>query len=210
MTAMENGNRKLPVIDIAGAEFYVDAVKSVLIDTKDRNNVIRPLDMLVLDTHIEMLFDKVTRNAKWNNWRDMDNERYEYVWLRHLEVYDTEGAKIRLGRESALIPKNLPVIDVEGVKFLCDGQHTRLLQQDNPYNQIHKNDMVSKEGIMGFYFDTQKNVVPFPHELESVKSNGQLPSHIRFVPASEINRKVTQAENNIDCELPKSKGPRLA
>lgn len=206
---MNSGNRKLPVINIAGAEFYVDAVESVLIDTRDKNNTITPMDMLVLDDHTEMLFDKQTRNCKKDNWAVGNSERYAYVWLHPFEVYDIEGAKIRLGHEGTLIPKNLPVIDIEGVKFLWDDQRTRLLQRDNPYNQIHKSSMDLKGGVMGIYFDTQKKVVPFPHEIESHRANGRLPQHIRFVPAAEINQKVQLAKNAVNRPLPRKKGIRI-
>lgn len=206
---MEQEERKLPVIDIAGAGFYVDAIHMVLIDTNDKDNIIHMMDLLDVGDHFEMLFDKVTRNVKKNDWRIWDNDRYEYVWLRPFEVYDIEGAKIRLGHENKLIPEKFPVIDVDGVKFLWDKQHTRLLQQDNTFNHINKNDMQFNKGIIGFYFDRQRKVVPFSHELEILKVNGKLPPHIRFVPSSEITEKVRKAEKAVDREPPRNKGMKV-
>ena len=205
---MEQEERKLPVIDIAGAGFYVDAIHMVLIDTNDKDNIIHMMELLDVGDHFEMLFDKVTRNVK-NDWRIWDNDRYEYVWIRPFEVYDIEGARMRFGHESKLISKELPVIDVDGVKFLWDKQHTRLLQQDNTFNHINKNDMQSNKGIIGFYFDRRRKVVPFPHEVEALKVNGKLPSHIRFVPTSEITEKVRKAKKAVDRASPRNKGIKL-
>src|SRR3546814_555828 len=152
---IEDNRRELPAIDIAGVEFYVDAVRQLLIDTANVENTISTLDMMMLDDHMELLFDKETRNIKEGNWTERDDERYDYVWLRPLEVYDTEGAEILLGHEGQLIPKDMPVIDVEGVPFLWDKSTSRLLQQDIPWNQVSKSDMQQHDDGVGFYFDTQ-------------------------------------------------------
>lgn len=206
----ENENRKLPVIDILpGATFYVDAVKQLLIDTENPNNTISPMEMLSLEDHSEFVFDKQTRNLKPGNWMETDNHRYVLVWLRPLEVYDIEGAKIRDVQEGSLIQKNLPEINIEGVKFLWDRQHTLLLQKDNPYNQIHKSTMDMRGGIMGIYFDKHKKIVPFPHEINSRQPDEKLPLHIRFVPSSEINQKIRLAEAKLKHPTPKRKGMQI-
>lgn len=206
----EHQSRKLPVVDLLpGATFYVDALKQLLIDTQDSTNTISPLEMLQLEDHYECVFDKQTRNLKQGNWRENDNERYVYVWLRPLEVYDVEGAKIRLGHEDILIPKNLPVIDIEGVKFVWDLERTLLLQKENPYNQIHKSTMDMRGSTMGIYFDKHKKLVPFPHEINARQADEKLPPHIRFVSASEINQKIRLAEAKLKHQAPKRKGMRV-
>lgn len=206
----ENEDRKLPVIDILpGATFYVDALKQLLIDTQNRTNTISPLEMLQLEDHYECVFDKQTRNLKLDNWRAIDDQRYVYVWLRPLEVYDIEGAKIRQGHEDILIPKNLPVIDIEGVKFIWDRGRTLLLQKENPYNQIHKSTLDMRGGEMGIYFDRLKKLVPFPHEINARRTDEKLPPHIRFIPVSEINQKIRLAEAKLKHPAPKRKGMRV-
>lgn len=204
----EHRGRKLPVIDIAGVEFYVDAERYVLTDTQNSNNIITGLDMLWADDHFELLFDKQRRNIKPENWDERDGDRYEYVWLRPLEVYDREGADILLGHEGQLIPDDLPVIDIEGIGFLWDGAHTRLLQKDMPYNQITKNDMQRHDEGIGFYFDTERKVVPFPHELEQLRKAGNLPAHIRFVHQQDIVRKINEQEQ-LKQEQTNRKGCRI-
>ncbi|WLD24314.1 hypothetical protein NU10_02620 [Flavobacterium dauae] len=202
-------NRKLPIVEIVpGVRFYADAVNQLLIDTENSTNTISPLEMLPLEDHYECVFDLHTRNIKKDNWRETDNRRHVYVWLHPLEVYDSEGAKIRDAREGSLLKKNLPVIDIDGVKFLFDRSKTLLLQKDNPYNRIHKSTMDIRGGEMGLYFDRQKKVVPFPHEIEALHAQGGLPSHIRFVAVSEINRKINQAEKSVKPQIPKRKGMR--
>lgn len=206
---MEDQKRKLPIINIAGTEFYVDAVNMELTDTKDPENIIHSMDMLILDDHLEMLFDKRTRNVKSGDWSEGDNARYEYIWLRHFEFYDIEGARIRSGQGGRLYPENLVPIELEGTKFYWDRENKRLMDQDNPYNQVQKNDMVLKDGKMGFYFDGQRKLVPFPHELERLKSNHRLPPYIRFVTAEEIIKKIADVKCTISSEPQKSKGRKL-
>src|SRR5690606_2154266 len=135
----ENENRKLPVIEIVqGAEFYVDAVNSELTDTRNPNNKIHLLDMIILSDHLELLFDKKIRNVKTGSWDAGDDDRYAYVWLRPMPVYDVEGAKILVAKDVQQLPENLPVINIDGTRFLWHRQGTELLQEDNPFNQIHK------------------------------------------------------------------------
>lgn len=186
--------RKLPVIEIAGAEFYVDGKNGILIDTCDQNNIITPFDMCWADDHYEMLFDKEKRNSKTGDWFEWESERHEYIWLRPLEVYDPEGAMAKLGHEAQLIPKNLPVIEIEGVQFLWDRTNTRLLQKDMPYNQITKNDMQVYAAGTGCYFDTEKKWVLFPHEVEQLLSAGNRPQHIRFVHQEDIVQRINEQE----------------
>lgn len=194
---MKQENKKLPTLSLAGAEFYVDATQGLLTDTQNRENRIHIYEMLGLDDHFEMVFDKQIRNLKETDWNYTDQERYEYIWLRDLGVYDPDGANKNLTKEDILFLKDLPVIDIEGVKFLWNEQSSRLLQEDNPWNVIAKNDMTQREGIMGCYFDTQKKWVPFSHELPS--DIRVLPAHISFVPTSEINQKILLAQQKKSC-----------
>lgn len=206
----EHENRKLPVIEIVpGAAFYVDAVNSELTDTRNPNNKIHLLDMIILSDHLELLFDKKIRNVKKGRWNKDNGKRYEYLWLRPLPVYDVEGAKVLVAKDVQHLPKNLPEIDIDGTRFLWHRALSELLQADNPFNQIHKCTMDMRKGEMGVYFDREKKVVPFPQEIEGLLIDGQLPPHIRFVPASEINQKIRRAEAALNHPAPKRKGMRV-
>ncbi|MBT2621887.1 hypothetical protein [Chryseobacterium sp. ISL-6] len=204
---MNKENRKLPTINLAGAEFYVDATCGLLTDTLNGANSIHIYEMLMLDSHFEMVFDKHTRNLKESDWTNIEDERYAYLWLRPLGVYDPDGAKEKLTEEDLHFLKNLPVIDIEGVNFLWEKQTGHLFQQENPWNMIAKNDAVQSEGVTGFYFDTNKKVVPFPHELPSAK--GMLPAHISFIPVSKINQKILLAgQQKTNQAVSRNKGKR--
>lgn len=189
---MNQENRKLPTVNLAGTEFYVDASQGMLIDTLNSSNHFHIYEMLRLDDHFEMVFDKKTRNLKEGNWTDISGERYEYIWLRPLGVYDPEGAKKCLTDEDLLFLKSLPGVDVEGVKFLWEEESGLLFQEGNPWNIIAKNDAVQRDTVMGFYFDKEKSLVPFPNEIPSDKA--KLPPSITFVPLSEINLKIRKAQ----------------
>jgi hypothetical protein len=192
---MEELERMLPVINLLeGVDFYVDASKGQLIDTKDKSNIISVFDMLFLEDHFELLFDKSVRNVKESEWTT-GNESHEYLWLRRLEVYDPEGAKQSATENQLLKFKSFPVIEIEGIKFLWDGEQNLIRQQDNPWNAIYKNDLTFRSGAEGFYFDTQQKLVPFPHELPQEKEG--LPDHIKFVLKSELNVKIQRAEHGM-------------
>lgn len=205
---MKQEKRTLPEVTIEGIPFYADAIREVLIDKENPDNTISTAAMLPQEDHYEFVLDKETRTLKPHNWGDLLNERYAYVWIRPLEVYDSEGAKIRIGQEDGLIPKNLPAIDIDGTKFLWDRENTRLLQKDNPYNQIHKCSFDVRSGDMGIYFDRKRKMVLFPQETQQFDYNGALPKDIRFVSAAEINRKINRAENPAKREVHKKKRMR--
>lgn len=204
---MKDENIKLPTVNLAGAEFYVDATRGLLIDTLNSDNHFHIYEMLRLDDHFEMVFDKKTRNLKESDWIHITDERYEYLWLRPLGIYDPEGAKKCLTEEDLLFLKDLPIIDIEGVKFLWEKESSLLFQQDNPWNVIAKNDMKSQEGKGGFYFDRQKNIVPFPHEMPSDAT--QLPAHIIFIPDSEITQQIQRAQQQTVKNILLKKGRKL-
>lgn len=206
---MKQKERNLPEVDVGGIPFYADALRGMLIDKENKDNTLSTTDMLRLEDHYEFVFDKQTRSLKPHNWGDVLNERYAYVWLRHLEVYDIEGASIRLGHEGSLMPENLPAIDMDGTEFLWDRQRTRLLQKDNPYNQIHKCSFDVRGGEMGIYFDRNRKVVVFPHEMEKLQQNDRLSTDIRFIPAAEINKKIKLSEAKQKRSFPKRKGMRV-
>src|SRR5690606_19362419 len=113
----EHIGRRLPVIDIAGVEFYVDAEQGLLIDTANNANTISKQEMLWTDDHLEFLFDKEARNISSGSWNEREHGRHEYVWLRYLEYYDPEGATKLLGLHRPQLPQTLPVIDIEGTAF---------------------------------------------------------------------------------------------
>ncbi|UIR57843.1 hypothetical protein LZQ00_08475 [Sphingobacterium sp. SRCM116780] len=205
-----NEERILPTIEIAGAYFYVDSLHDILIDTADKNNTIHVLEMMVLEDHYEMLFDKVNRNLKEYNWLERDDNRYEYIWLHPLEIYDPEGAKIALERSNVNLER-FPVIDIAGIPFLWNQQRSCLMLCENPFNRIHKcSYTTSDNGTWGIYIDTDKKVLPFPYELEALKSkNGNLPAHIKFVDISQINNQINAMKNKQAIPL-KRKKPRLS
>jgi hypothetical protein len=198
---MEELERNLPIISLVeGADFYVDAFNGQLIDTKDKSNIIYEFDMLFLEDHFEMLFDKSARKVKETGWEwTFGNPRYPYIWLRRLEVYDPEGAKKSATEEQLLKFKSLPIVEIEGIKFLWDRQQALLRRQDNPWNAVYKNDMGFRSGTEGFYYDTQRNLVPFPHELSLAKE--ELPEHIKFVPKSVLLEKIQRAEHAKCCKV---------
>lgn len=209
----EAENRNLPLVALfPGTTFYADAVHQVLIDTEDKNNTISVLEMVRLEDHYEFLFDCRTRNLKKDDWRKNNSEQQVYVWLRPLEVYDVEGAKIRDSKE-ILNPfaagKKLPEIDLAGVQFLWDREHTALLQKDNPYNQILPCSMDMRGEVAGIYFDKQKKVVPFPHEIHARSTKERLSSEIIFIPLAEINKKIMIAEKPFNRLVPKRTGKRI-
>src|SRR5690606_2272197 len=140
--------------------------------------------------------DKKLRNVKIGSWDAGDDDRYAYVWLRPMPVYDEEGAKILVAKDVQQLPENLPVINIDGTRFLWHRQGTELLQEDNPFNQIHKCTMDIRKREMGVDFDREKKIVPFPHEIDRLQIDGELPSHIRFVSTSEIDRKSTRLNSS--------------
>lgn len=203
---MNQENRKLPTIDLAGAEFYVDAKSNVLIDTRNSSNTIHPHEALVLEDHFEIVFDKQTRNLKESDWTNIDDDRYAYIWLRPLGVYDPEGAKEKRSADDLERLASLPTIDIEGTKFLWEDRTSLLLQKDNPWNTISRNDLELRNGVAGIYFDKEKKVVPFPHEMPSDKTI--IPNHISFVLFSEINKEVLRAKQQKPQHNPSQKKGR--
>ena len=190
---MDKQSRNLPEVNIGGATFFADALRGVLVDKDNKDNLIYTGDMLRLDDHFEFVFDKHNR-CLTNSNDGLEHDQFAYIWLRPLEVYDVEGAKMRLDNEEVSIPRNLPIIKIEGTAFLWDKCRTRLLQKDNPYNQIHKCSLDIHQGELGIYFDKRQKVVVFPQERKRFEQNGGLPEHIRFIPSAIINRKIRQAE----------------
>ena len=206
-------NRILPVVELfPGTTFYVDAINGILIDTENKDNTLSTGEMMSLEDHFEFLYDKKNRNIKWDDWRAPRGERYIYLWIRPLEVYDIEGARLRDAQDSPSTSKknkDLPEVDIGGTKFFWDDYNTVLKQKDNPYNRIYRCSMDKRGNVWGLYFDTQKKLSLFPHEIPSYDPTEKLPSHITFIPETEINKKLQKAINDITRKVSKGKGKRL-
>ncbi|MDR6546521.1 hypothetical protein J2810_002580 [Chryseobacterium rhizosphaerae] len=183
-----------------------------MIDTKNKDNTLSTGEMMRLEDHFEFLYDKNNRNIKWDDWTAPRGERYIYLWIRPLEVYDIEGAKLRDAQNSPSTSnkdKDLPEVNIGGTKFLWDTSNTVLKQKDNPYNRIYRCSMDMRCNVWGLYFDTQKKLSLFPHEIPSYAPTEKLPSHILFIPETEINKKILKAENDLTKKFSKRKGNRL-
>jgi len=197
--------RKLPVLqldDIPGADFFVDSLNQVLIDIQNVDNKIYLLEMINLDDHSEFIYDKTKRNLKEGSWCDFDrdDERFSTVWIRPLEVYDIEGAKLYLDQHPFTL-EGLPVISIKGTDFYWSEYGEQLIQCDNPFNRICKKDTLYSymNGEEGIYFDVNKKVSLFGYELcrEMQKMRGSetvLPHHIEFISHSSLSEQVSNAK----------------
>jgi hypothetical protein len=190
---MKEQKRKLPIVDIGGAEFFADAYKGWFIDTLNPENTIHPLSIIMLEDHLELLFDRHTRNIKASNWREWDDDRYKHILLHHVEFYDPEGMELAMKESGKNINRDLPVVEIEGVKFLWDNSLTALRQQDNLWNMIRMNDYSWDGDVHGFYFDVIRKVVPFRHEIPILKPGIRLPIHLKFIPYVRINEGINTA-----------------
>lgn len=194
---MNQPNRVLPTIELSCDRFYVDAYKQELIDTQKQDNVISIWNMLQLDDHLELVYDKAIRNAKESNWPEAKGDRYDYIWLRPLGFYDNEGAILALREAGRSLLTDLPTVDLAGVPFYWHERYGELAQVDNPWNRIGKGDYTVHEKAWGIYFDTERKVVPYPHELPPIKPCAPLPAHLLFFPWTEVNQKIQQARIGI-------------
>lgn len=214
----EQENRKLPIIEIVlGVEFYVDALKYMLIDTQDNRNTIQVRNMDHIGKHLEMVFDKSTRNIMPNNWKQHYpyDDRYERVCLYPLEYYDREGAK-KLWKYEGVFAPDMIEIDIKGVTFLFDHEIALFREKDCLYNTISRADMFwdSKE-VYGFYFDTKRKATPFTHENIKYMKNEERPPHIAFIDLQEIGKKIREESRKLrEAKAPQKKekkvtGPKL-
>lgn len=200
---------KFPVINIAGVDFYVDAIPQQLIELDNPSNIIKTKDLAWTGSHFEMVFDKESRTAKKPGFfSELYGTQYEYVWLRPLTVYDEEAARVLLEAGKPYLLKDLPVIDIEGVNFMWYRDAFSIQQQSCPWNEITPSDMRLHHDGVGFYFDTRQKVALFPHELERILLSGKLPQHIRFVHQQDIVRKINKQEQ-LKQEQTNRKGYRI-
>lgn len=206
---MKHPNRELPVTELSGDKFFVDAYKLQLIDTQKQDNVISIWNMLQLGDHLELLYDKAIRNAKESSWSEAKGDRYDYIWLRPLGFYDNEGAIMALQEAGRSLQTDLPKVELAGVPFYWHEQIGELWQVDNPWNRIGKGDYTVHEIAWGIYFDTERKVVPYPHELPVIKPCEPLPTHLRFFPWTEVNEKIQQARIGFVSEPARKPGQKI-
>lgn len=206
---MNKYNRELPVTELSGDKFYVDAYNQELIDTQKQDNVIPIWNMLQLDDHLELVYDKSIRNAKESSWPDAKGDRYEYIWLRPFGFYDNIGAMMRMQEAGLSFETDLPKVDLAGVQFYLHESFSGLSQVENRWNRIDKHDFSVYDKVWGIFFDSHKKVVPFPHEIPSLKPGEPLPSYLRFIPRTEIDRKIEMAIKGHNCQQPKKPGHKI-
>ncbi|WP_123947329.1 hypothetical protein [Chryseobacterium pennae] len=194
--------RELPVLKLHGladADFFVDALNDVLIDTKNASNQIHLLDMMLFEDHYEFIYDKNLRNVKEDNWGgyDKDDDRYAAIWIRPLEVYDIVGSKLYL-EQHPLRVEGLQVISIKGIDYFWDDTTAQFMECENPFNRIHKSDTLYsfKTGEPGFYIDTDRKLPLYPHELADTikmmreRKETELPSHIHFVSHHDLSKQI--------------------
>ncbi|SKA33084.1 hypothetical protein SAMN04488128_103764 [Chitinophaga eiseniae] len=207
---MKQPSRELPTIELSGAKFFVDAYGQQLIDTQKKDNVISIWNMLFVEDHFELLYDKAIRNVKASNWTEAKGERYEYIWLRPLGFYDNQGAIMGLQEAGRSLPTDsLPRVELAGIPFHWHEQNGELWQVDNPWNRIGKGDYTVHEKDWGIYFDTDRKVVPYPHELPVIKPCEPLPPHLHFFTWVEVSNKIQQAKTISVPDPSRKSGPKL-
>lgn len=190
-------NREIPIVDIAGVPFYADAFQFVYREVADPTNEIWPYEMLVLEDHYELLFDKKRKCAHDGEVLSGLSTEVDLVWLRPLMAVDPEGMELAVQygkcqfREHYQDP--LPTINIGGTDFYIDPIRKGFREVENRWNIILFTDVVPSEQPT-IYFDTKVKNVPFPHELETYKSLPQMPANIKLVelPRREEMKKLME------------------
>jgi hypothetical protein len=178
-------NGPFPVIDLAGTDFLVNALKMELIEQSDPENRISYFDMLDLQDHLELVYDTSTKSAYEGRWDQyFDKPNVILFWLRPMAAMDPAGMKelldnTRPGWRSSF-RTDLPVVNLAGTDFFADEQRNSFRQKDNPWNLIHFHEVQQINERHGVYLDTRTNNVPFPHELYLYDPPERLPEHVVF------------------------------
>lgn len=172
-----------PVIGLAGTNFHVNAYALELSEVSDPENKITVMDMLNLEDHMELLYDRETKNAWQGYIGDAPPQRVQLFWLRPFGAMDPQGmaAKMEeLNPGMPLLPENLPVIAIAGRPFFVDDNRKAFRDLANPWNMIFYNDVVQRGGQAGVFLDKVTSTVPFPHEFNVYDPTATVPDHIEF------------------------------
>jgi hypothetical protein len=183
---MENSNtleNSSPIINLAGTDFFVDAYKMELIEVANPANSIHALEMMSLDDHLELFYDKTVKNVFLGRWDlPQDADKVQHYWLRPFGAVDPIGMERGMNESNPdwrkYYPENWPVIEIAGTDFYVDEPRNAFRQVNNCWNLISFKEVEQADGYAGFYLDTRINNVPFPHEFDAKSQKGHLPEHI--------------------------------
>ncbi|MFC6100788.1 hypothetical protein [Olivibacter domesticus] len=189
--------RKLPEVEIAGVKFLADAISGEFIEASNPKNTISIYEMMIFDTHYEMLFDKRTNQPYEGRWDEAERDKdLEYVRLRTLQELDPEGMDILLKQNKVvwieLDGLSLPKVKIHDAEFYIDPLRKGLRDVDNKWNVIRFTDMVpNKGGQHEIYYDTKCRNVSLDIDINNPPT--PLPGHI-------VRVKVPKDEFNIVCK----------
>ncbi|KXH84851.1 hypothetical protein [Chryseobacterium kwangjuense] len=213
---MERDIKKLPVIKVDhDADFHVDAVNQILIDTQNHSNIIDARRMNHCEDSLEAVFDRYTRNLALGYPEKFKTspERYLQIYMHRLEIYDREGAKLLWEYEGEPFMRSITVeVAIEGIKYMYDQDYRLFREKDNPYNVLNRPNMwFNRNGEYGCYFDRQLGCAAMVQEGRQFQREGTFPPHFTFLKMSEITQKVRNALNNAYYKMKatNSKGRRM-
>ncbi|MDR6546455.1 hypothetical protein J2810_002514 [Chryseobacterium rhizosphaerae] len=178
----------------------MDAVNQILIDTQNHSNIIDARRLNQGEDSLEAVFDRYTRNLALGNLEKFKAkaDRYLYIYMHRLEIYDREGAKLLWAYEGEPFVRSKTVeVEIEGIKYMYDQDYRLFREKDNPYNVLNRPNMwFNRNGEYGCYFDRQLGCAAMVQEVRKFQGEGTFPPHITFLKMSEITQKVRKALSN--------------
>jgi len=206
---MEQEQRILPIIDIEGVPFYVDATKMEITEVDNAKNRINAFEMLHLEDHLEFKFDKRTKGLFEGRWDvPFDEREVATVWIRPFAAMDPEGMQWLMDQSEPnwqeRYPTDLPTVDFAGTPFYIDAQRKAFRQVENNWNLIPFEFIIEPDGSH-IYFDKNIKNIPFPNEMSKYKEEGLLGhSHIAIVDVPSafdiLNKTNTSKRSKVEIQ----------
>ncbi|WP_345952951.1 hypothetical protein [Mucilaginibacter sp. PAMB04168] len=173
-----------PVLELEGTQFYINAFLHELIEVdNEQNRMDWYNDMHYLKDHVELWFDRQTKNVFWGNLFDPP-EQVKLFWLYPLDAVDPDATKARLDRVvpgwDEDYPVDLPVVQIAGQDFFADPQGKEFRDTQNPWKTIPFSEVLMENGVTGVFLDKRVMQVPFPHIYDPFNPPAVLPEQIIF------------------------------